>query len=232
MKKMLFAFIVCLSAGLSACTSSQPTQGILSTSQMTQPIVTDNGLDTASNGSVGTSSQPDAASDVISGAGGIPTPDASASPAKLEDILNQYYNTKAQVSALSIDIDILEADFRIGKIESAFFQEQKAALLTQKMKLERDEDLLEHQADLLTPYTAPDLTNTDVAALLEQFHEAEVAEDAFDLEEDILKEHYRSGQISRADFISQKAVLERKSDEADNRADMLEDTLELLGWDD
>ncbi|MCR2024702.1 hypothetical protein [Anaerotruncus colihominis] len=221
MKKMLFALILGLCAGLSACASSQTAQGVAATSQMTQPIVTDNGLNTASGAAA--SSQPG----TVSGTASLP-----ASSAELEDILNQYYNIKAEVSALSVDIAILDADFRIGKIESAAFQEQKAALLSKRAEQEFNEDLLEHQAELLIPYTAPDPANTDVAALFEQLHEAEIAEDAADLEGDILKEHYRTGQISREEFVSQKAVLERKADEADRRADILEDTLEMLGFDD
>ena len=46
------------------------------------------------------------------------------------------------------------------------------------------------------------------------------------------QEQYRSGQINREEFVSQMAVLEREADEADRRADILEDTLEMLGFDD
>ena len=50
MKKISFALILCLCAGLSACASSQPAQGVATTSQMTQPIVTGNGLKDVQNG--------------------------------------------------------------------------------------------------------------------------------------------------------------------------------------
>ena len=96
---------------------SQVQQGVATTSQMTQPIVTDNGLNTASSGAAASSSQSGTAPGTAS------TP---ASSAELEDILKQYYDTKAEVSALSVDLAILDADFRIGKIESAAFQEQKS----------------------------------------------------------------------------------------------------------
>lgn len=221
MKKISFALILCLCAGLSACASSQPAQGVATTSQMTQPIVTDNGLNTAS--SAAASSQSGTAPGTAS------TP---ASSAELEDILKQYYDTKAEVSALSVDIAILDADFRIGKIESAAFQEQKAALLTKRAELEFNEEMLEHQAEMMIPYTMPDLANADINELFNQYHEAKVAEDAADLEGNMLMEQYRSGQINREEFVSQMAVLEREADEADRRADILEDTLEMLGFDD
>lgn len=221
MKKISFALILCLCAGLSACASSQPAQGVATTSQMTQPIVTDNGLNTAS--SAAASSQSGTAPGTAS------TP---ASSAELEDILKQYYDTKAEVSALSVDIAILDADFRIGKIESAAFQEQKAALLTQRAEQEFNEEMLEHQAEMMIPYTMPNLANADINELFNQYHEAKVAEDAADLEGNMLMEQYRSGQISREEFVSQMAVLEREADEADRRADILEDTLEMLGFDD
>lgn len=221
MKKISFALILCLCAGLSACASSQPAQGVATTSQMTQPIVTDNGLNTAS--SAAASSQSGTAPGTAS------TP---ASSAELEDILKQYYDTKAEVSALSVDIAILDADFRIGKIESAAFQEQKAALLTQRAEQEFNEEMLEHQAEMMIPYTMPDLANADINELFNQYHEAKVAEDAADLEGNMLMEQYRSGQISREEFVSQMAVLEREADEADRRADILEDALEMLGFDD
>ncbi|WP_418420739.1 hypothetical protein [Anaerotruncus colihominis] len=223
MKKISFALILCLCAGLSACASSQPAQSVATTSQMTQPIVTDNGLNTASSGAAASSSQSGTAPGMAS------TP---ASSAELEDILKQYYDTKAEVSALSVDLAILDADFRIGKIESAAFQEQKAALLTQRAELEFNEEMLEHQAEMMIPYTMPDLANADINELFNQYHEAKVAEDAADLEGNMLMEQYRSGQINREEFVSQMAVLEREADEADRRADILEDTLEMLGFDD
>ncbi len=223
MKKISFALILCLCAGLSACASSQPAQGVATTSQMTQPIVTDNGLNTASRGAAAASSQSGTAPGMAS------TP---ASSAELEDILKQYYDTKAEVSALSVDLAILDADFRIGKIESAAFQEQKAALLTKRAELEFNEEMLEHQAEMMIPYTMPDLANADINELFNQYHEAKVAEDAADLEGNMLMEQYRSGQINREEFVSQMAVLEREADEADRRADILEDTLEMLGFDD
>ena len=223
MKKISFALILCLCAGLSACASSQPAQGVATTSQMTQPIVTDNGLNTASSGAAASSSHSGTAPGTAS------TP---ASSAELEDILKQYYDTKAEVSALSVDLAILDADFRIGKIESAAFQEQKAALLTKRAELEFNEEMLEHQAEMMIPYTMPDLANADINELFNQYHEAKVAEDAADLEGNMLMEQYRSGQINREEFVSQMAVLEREADEADRRADILEDTLEMLGFDD
>ena len=190
---------------------------------MTQPIVTDNGLNTASSGAAASSSQSGTAPGTAS------TP---ASSAELEDILKQYYDTKAEVSALSVDLAILDADFRIGKIESAAFQEQKATLLTKRAELEFNEEMLEHQAEMMIPYTMPDLANADINELFNQYHEAKVAEDAADLEGNMLMEQYRTGQISREEFVSQRAVLEREADEADRRADILEDTLEMLGFDD
>ena len=190
---------------------------------MTQPIVTDNGLNTASSGAAASSSQSGTAPGMAS------TP---ASSAELEDILKQYYDTKAEVSALSVDLAILDADFRIGKIESAAFQEQKAALLTKRAELEFNEEMLEHQAEMMIPYTMPDLANADINELFNQYHEAKVAEDAADLEGNMLMEQYRSGQINREEFVSQMAVLEREADEADRRADILEDTLQMLPFDD
>lgn len=226
MKKISFALILCLCAGLSACASSQPAQGVATTSQMTQPIATDSGL---GNNDAGLSSQPSAAPGTT---GTLPVTDAFVPSGDLEDILNQYYDTKAEVSALSVDLAILDADFRIGKIESAAFQEQKAALLTQRAEQEFNEEMLEHQAEMMIPYTMPDLANADINELFNQYHEAKVAEDAADLEGSMLMEQYRSGQISREEFVSQMAVLEREADEADRRADILEDTLEMLGFDD
>ena len=116
MKKISFALILCLCAGLSACASSQPAQGVATTSQMTQPIVTDNGLNTASSGAAASSSQSGTAPGMAS------TPTSSA---ELEDILKQYYDTKAEVSALSVDLQFWTLISESAKLNPLLFRSKR-----------------------------------------------------------------------------------------------------------
>ena len=59
-----------------------------------------------------------------------------------------YYRIKAEKEAVDVEIDRLEASFRIGDLAAEEFRAQKQELERQENELEYQEELLEHAVDL------------------------------------------------------------------------------------
>lgn len=151
-------------------------------------------------------------------------------PASLEELQEALYLCKAELSAVDIEEDILEADYRMGKITETDFTTSRMKLLEQEKNLDlKKEQIQMALRSLLTPPQRP--TGT-IEELLAQLRELKVSEQSLELKETQLKQQYRLKEISRDDFITQKSQLIRQEAALDEQEDLLEDTLELLGWDD
>ena len=130
-----------------------------------------------------------------------------------------YYRIKAEKEAVDVEIDRLEASFRIGDLAAEEFRAQKQALERQENELEYQEELLEHAVDLAYMQAGEALPEGDVRTLLQQDAELERQENELELEMDALERSYRNSEIQREDFISQMTELLRSD-------------LELQGFDD
>ncbi len=149
----------------------------------------------------------------------------------LETDENNYYSYKAQIEALDIDTDNLEAQYRIGQIDRDTFRTQKQELNRQENQLECYEEWLEESIELnyRANRTLPEGTPDE---LLAQKRDLETDDAALEIEEDTLKLQYRNGEISREDFISKMTDVIRREDALDRQDEDIEDALELMGWDD
>jgi hypothetical protein len=149
----------------------------------------------------------------------------------LETDENNYYSYKAQIEALDIDTDNLEAQYRIGQIDRDTFRTQKQELNRQENQLECYEEWLEESIELnyRANRTLPEGTPDE---LLAQKRDLETDDAALEIEEDTLKLQYRNGEISREDFISEMTDVIRREDALDRQDEAIEDALELMGWDD
>lgn len=68
--------------------------------------------------------------------------------------------------------------------------------------------------------------------MVSQLKEVELAEKQLELSLDQAEQNYINNTISREDYILQVIELEKQNDILDKQDDILEETLESLGWDD
>ena len=77
------------------------------------------------------------------------TPNATGSPApqptaqSQSDLMARLYQVKAEQDAIEVELDNLEADYRIGKVDDVAFQTKKAELKALDKALDEEEDQLE-----------------------------------------------------------------------------------------
>lgn len=154
----------------------------------------------------------------------------SASGDLAQDV-ETYCQVKAEKDAVEIEIDNLEAAYRVGSLDQQSFQSQRAALQNQERELDWQEEMLEDMVEMYF-YQNVELPQGDIQSLLDQL--AQVDSEAYEQEnqERQLKLQYRNGEISREDFISGMKESIRQEEELDVREELLEDSLERLGWDD
>lgn len=230
MKKLLLAGIMS-AALLSGCG-----QGQGQSAGMTQPINAASaqvqGADDAAepsaapavNSGTGESAGQEPAQSGTAGAGFT----ASGDPQQDKDT---YCQIKAEKEAVEIEIDNLEAAYRVGSLDEQSFQSQRAALKEQERGLERQEDMLEDMAELYF-YQSMEMPQGDIQSLLSQLSQVESQKNEQESQERQLKMQYRGGEITRQDFVSAMKENISLEEELDVKEDMLEDSLERLGWDD
>ena len=96
-----------------------------------------------------------------------------------------------------------------------------------ELKLKRD-TLLQKQKELDKKYEVNETTianskqKTEVESYLKDLRELEALDDELDRQEDELERQYKSGAITKENFIAQKKQLEAKDDELDKKEDQLE----------
>ena len=230
MKKLLLAGIMS-AAVLSGCG-----QGQGQSAGMTQPI---NAASAQVQGA-DDAAEPSAAPAVNSGTGesagqepaqsGTAGAGFTASGDPQQDI-DTFCQIKAEKEAVEIEIDNLEAAYRVGSLDEQSFQSQRAALKEQERGLERQEDMLEDMAELYF-YQSMEMPQGDIQSLLSQLSQVESQKNEQESQERQLKMQYRGGEITRQDFVSAMKENISLEEELDVKEDMLEDSLERLGWDD
>ena len=132
---------------------------------------------------------------------------------------------------MEIEIDNLEAAYRVGSLDQQSFQSQRAALQNQERELDWQEEMLEDMAEMYF-YQNVELPQGDIQSLLDQLAQVDSEKYEQENQERQLKLQYRNGEISREDFISGMKESIRQEEELDVREELLEDSLERLGWDD
>ena len=154
----------------------------------------------------------------------------SASGDLAQDV-ETYCQVKAEKDAVEIEIDNLEAAYRVGSLDQQSFQSQRAALQNQERELDWQEEMLEDMAEMYF-YQNVELPQGDIQSLLDQLAQVDSEKYEQENQERQLKLQYRNGEISREDFISGMKESIRQEEELDVREELLEDSLERLGWDD
>lgn len=197
---------------LAGCSQKNPVK--------TQPI---SSMESSSE-APGEASQTAAASEI--------SPSASGTAGSIEADAESYYRAKAEQDAIHIDIAKLEADFRVGKLSKEDFSAQKSQLEAEKDALDREEDRLEDSLDLAYSQSSPSLPSGSLEELRSMASELEQKEHQLEDQEDALEQSYWSGDVTRDDFIAQQIELIRTEETMDREADLLEDALEAMGFDD
>lgn len=231
MKRIYFtAFAILLLAGCSSKADSQ-TQP-----QMTQEINTESLSSTETTPVYSTtdfSSTPVDSTSTLAESANISANTSSYAQHANSDynqLLQRYCSVKAELDAIDIEEDMLEAKYRIGKIETAAFTAQKTALSSQEDTLKIQE--VQSKLDLRQASSPPILPKGDKQDLLRRLYQLESDENALELQEEYLESKYRDGTISRQDYISQQTALLIQDDTIEQENDLVEQALKLLGWDD
>lgn len=166
--------------------------------------------------------------------GSAPAPTAAANPAQSPSIhdgeqVTDYYMIKAELDALDIDKDNLEAAYRIGRLDEASFRSQKNLLEAQEDQLDDAKDLAAGTRHSHGEHTTYEGTMEELIARL---NTAKQRDDVLEQAIDQLEDDYRTGSIAREDFIARQAQLLFEEDIVDQEKDSLEHSLEQMGWDD
>lgn len=153
-----------------------------------------------------------------------------AASGSYDELLQKYCAIKAEADAVDVEQDILESDYRIGKIDSTAFQARK----TELRNLEDSLDLQKDQQKLALYQAMPqrNLPNGSMEELKNRLRQLDLTENELEVKEDRLEEDYRLGTVSREEFIVQQTELLILDEKNDYEKDLVEDALELLGWDD
>lgn len=147
-----------------------------------------------------------------------------------DELLQKYCAIKAEADAVDVEQDILESDYRIGKIDSAAFQAKKTELRNQEDSLDLQKD--QQKLALYQAIPQRNLPNGSMEELKNRLRQLELTENELEVKEDRLEEDYRLGAVSREEFIIQQTELLILDEKNDYEKDLVEDALELLGWDD
>lgn len=151
----------------------------------------------------------------------------------LETDLSAYARLKAEEEAAEIDIDNLEAAFRVGSIDQESLKSQKAELIQNLQGLERQADILENAIDLAYyEEKGSSLPEGDIKSLLSEKLALESQQSQNELLQEQLEYAYRNGETEREEFIQEYAGYVRTEEELDRREELLENALELQGYDD
>ena len=143
-----------------------------------------------------------------------------------------YYLTKAEKDAVELDIENLEARYRVGELDRESFEAQRRELKYEEEKLDIKEELLEDALDLIYYQEGLSLPEGDPDKLMEEMRSLKLREHELELREHELEADYRSGNISRDEFISSRTEDIREEEELDRKDELLEKALEMMGYDD
>ena len=147
-----------------------------------------------------------------------------------QETIENYYKMVAEEKAIEADIEKLEQQFHANTIDANTFQNQKATLKQQENTLETQIEALEYQVPITLPQNWVDTTNME--QMIQKLKEVELSEKQLELSFDQAEQNYINNTLSRQDYVTQIIELEKQKDILDKQDDILEETLEALGWDD
>lgn len=147
-----------------------------------------------------------------------------------QETIENYYKMVAEEKAIEADIEKLEQQFHANTIDANTFQNQKATLKQQENTLEIQIEALEYQVPITLPQNWVDTTNME--QMIQKLKEVELSEKQLELSFDQAEQNYINNTLSRQDYVTQIIELEKQKDILDKQDDILEETLEALGWDD
>lgn len=221
MKKMRYMVAgIVAAAALSGCGAPQEPQQVV---QQTQPIMTE---------SLGPETTQETAPEKEETASETAQETSAQETTAVETDEESYYRVKAEKEAVEIELDRLEASFRVGELDEESFRSRKWELELQEEELEDQEDYLEHAVDLAYYQSEPGLPEGDLQSLLQQMQELKKQELELEAATDSLERSYRNEEISREDFIRQMTEAVRSEEALDRQEELLERALERLGYDD
>lgn len=148
-----------------------------------------------------------------------------------DETVTAYYQNVAEEKAIEADIEKLETDFRMGRIQQDAFRAQKSTLKQQENMLEAQIEPLEH---IIPAYTPPQnwVDTSNMQAMIQKLQEIKMTSDQFEFSLDQAEYSYISGNITRDAYKQQVIEIEKQKDILDRQEDILENILESYGWDD
>ena len=148
-----------------------------------------------------------------------------------DETVTAYYQNVAEEKAIEADIEKLETDFRMGRIQQDAFRAQKSTLKQQENMLEAQIEPLEH---IIPTYTPPQnwVDTSNMQAMIQKLQEIKMTSDQFEFSLDQAEYSYISGNITRDAYKQQVIEIEKQKDILDRQEDILENILESYGWDD
>lgn len=148
-----------------------------------------------------------------------------------DETVTAYYQNVAEEKAIEADIEKLETDFRMGRIQQDAFRTQKSTLKQQENMLEAQIEPLEH---IIPAYTPPQnwVDTSNMQAMIQKLQEIKMTSDQFEFSLDQAEYSYISGNITRDAYKQQVIEIEKQKDILDRQEDILENILESYGWDD
>lgn len=144
--------------------------------------------------------------------------------ASFDDLPNDLMSVRAEEQAVTLDMEKLEAEYRVKSILEDKFKEQMAELERRDKKLDELEDNLENSYSQPTP-TIP-LEEDELVVRLSELKEAG---QALEEEERTLAIDYLEDTITREEYVAAQIELEKRDETLEAEEDAIEDKLESLG---
>ena len=236
MKKYLFVTAAVAAALISGCGAKEEPAGLtqaISESSVSADTAAESFAKTSTEASMQeTSEASQTAADPQTADSGLGATALQGTSGDISADAERYYRVKAEKDAVEIDIENLEASYRVGELDRAGFEAQRMELKAEEDSLDMEEDMLEAAMDLYYYQSGEALPEGDPQTLMDESMELKMSESELEIEDHRLEADYRSGAISREDFIEKKTEIVRSEEELDRREDLLERTLERMGYDD
>lgn len=144
----------------------------------------------------------------------------------------RYYRIKAEKDAVELDIEELEARYRVGETDRESFEAQRRELKAEEERLDDEEDMLEDMAEFSFYKNIEKLPEGSAEELFGELSGLKERERELEIRERELESDYREGNITRDEFISSRSEDIREEEELDMREELLERALERMGYDD
>lgn len=143
-----------------------------------------------------------------------------------------YYKVKAEKDAVELDIENLQAEYRVGELDKESFESRIRELRMEEERLDNEEDMLEDAIEFSRYRSDMALPEGDAETLFNEMSSLKDKERELELRERELESDYRAGNITRDEFVSSRTEDIREEEELDMREELLERALERMGYDD